>query len=292
MKTQFALARLEVATPISGPLLFWLDGNGKITRSNGSFANPQPNAFSLVQVIDCPQATSVCKSICYVHRLEQDEREVHEKYWVNHNSLRMALETPADFKAVADAFAAWIQEHCAGGFRWHVSGDIISMRHALFIELVCRGTMKTPFWIYTRSFRFLAPLLRVPNLVVNLSVDTENLQEGLALHAKHGLRLCYLTLGGKLPTLPPGSVIFPSHNLRGRDLERPLESWWWRGLRAEQRRMVCPADYFGQSELIRCGPCRKCLKYAGPYAARGGGGMSYALQDDLGGRTTSYESTD
>jgi hypothetical protein len=59
--------------------------------------------------------------------------------------------------------------------------------------------------------------------------------------------------------LPPGSVVFPDYALRGRDLDEPTTAPWWQALSHEQRAMVCPTDFFGQSEAHRCGPCGKCL---------------------------------
>jgi hypothetical protein len=77
----------------------------------------------------------------------------------------------------------------------------------------------------------------------------------------NGARVTYLVDGeGRTPHyLPDGSVLFPDYALRGRHRRDPLEAWWWRGLSPRERTMVCPADYFGQSEAHRCGPCKKCL---------------------------------
>src|SRR5690606_41636977 len=54
--------------------------------------------------------------------------------------------------------------------------------------------------------------------------------------------------------LPDGSVVFPDYANRGRDLEPDARSHpWWQALTERQRRMVCPADFFGQSREYRCG---------------------------------------
>ncbi len=271
--TKFALSPLRVSAEdralSAGPVLyeFWFDGNGKITWDNGTFEQPAANAFSLVQVEDCPGATSVCIKDCYVHRLEEAEPEVHAKYRHNSGEIRRALVDPHQAAAVAVAFAGWIRKHAPQGFRWHVSGDIFSDQYAQFIAGVCLAAPGVPFWIYTRSFQYLQPILNIPNLVVNLSADADNYNAAKALHKAHGLRICYMTVDGALPDtdslarddLPAGSVIFPSHQLRGRDLPEPTDAPWWRGLSLEQRKMVCPPDFFGQSETMRCGPCKKCL---------------------------------
>ena len=36
---------------------FYFDGNSKISASNGTFDEPAPNAFSVVQISDCPGST-------------------------------------------------------------------------------------------------------------------------------------------------------------------------------------------------------------------------------------------
>lgn len=57
-----AFCSVEVHGP--GGLSLWLDGNGKITAGNGTLAEPKPNAFSLVQIEDCPQSTPTCRASC------------------------------------------------------------------------------------------------------------------------------------------------------------------------------------------------------------------------------------
>ena len=257
MPTKFALASMTVVVP-DEKFTFWFDGNGKVTLDNGNFDNPRPNAFSLVQVQDCPFATPACTSVCYVHNLEKAEQEVHEKYRLNSVAIRKALASKYRSK-IENAFANWARINAPRGFRWHVSGDIISAEHAEFIRNVCILAPDILFWIYTRSFVYVEPLVGIKNLVVNLSADEDNFAEALETHKKFGLRVCYLTVDGTVPELPEDSVIFPNYTLRGRDLPKPTDAPWWRSLTKEQKKIVCPPDFFGQSEKLRCGPCRKCL---------------------------------
>lgn len=261
IKTRFAFSSLSI-----GCHTFWFDGNGKITLDNGTFDNPAPNAFSLVQVADCPGATAICKKDCYVNRLEEAEPEVHAKYRHNSSEIRKMLDGGLGHRIdVAEVFASWIKVNARHGFRWHVSGDVFSGEYAAFIAHVCTRAPEVPFWLYTRTFNFLTPLVLVTfgsgNLVVNLSADADNYAEAMAVSKFYrGLRICYMTVDGYLPDdLPDGSVIFPSHQLRGRDLPKPTDAPWWQGLTLRQKKMVCPPDFFGQSERMRCGPCQKCL---------------------------------
>lgn len=259
MDTHFALARLDVDLSDKEKLSFWFDGNSKVTVGNGTYEHPVPNSFSLVQVQDCPFATPTCTSVCYIHNLEKEELEIHEKYQHNSQAIRIALSRKKYQDIVEVEFANWIRGHCKKGFRWHVSGDIFSPEYAYFILTVCRRMPEIMSWIYTRSYDYIGPLLKASNLVVNLSADKDNYQKALALNKKYGLRICYLTVEGEVPELPVGSVIFPSYELRGRDLANPTQAPWWQSLRLDQKRMVCPPDFFGQSESFRCGPCKKCL---------------------------------
>jgi len=266
--TSSATSTKFAAHELKGPdgRSLWIDGNAKITAGNGSFHSPAPNAFSVVEVADCPFRTPTCEKACYVHGLKKLAPIVHGLYEHNSRTIREILSDPPHAGiAWAEDFADWIDQNCLD-FRWHVSGDIFSIKYAEWIQGVCYGSPRTRHWIYTRSFPFLDPLLAVSstlnggNLVINLSCDADNYWLAKRYADEHGLRLCYLTSDGTFPDdLPDGSVIFPDYALRGRDLDKPTDAPWWQSLLPRERKMVCPVDFFGKSESIRCGPCKKCL---------------------------------
>src|SRR3989338_982562 len=261
MSTKFALDSRSVVMPDGRVLTFCFDGNGKVTYGNGSFENPVANSFSLVQIKDCPFATETCKSVCYVHGLEKEEAKIHSKYYENSRTIREILDDPDYALIAAGVFANYITNMCSAGFRWHVSGDIFSRKYAEFIRTVCILSPEVKHIIYTRSFIYIFSLIGIPNLVLNLSADKDNIADARILHKHFGLRICYLTVEGEVPKdLPDGSVLFPAYELRGRDLLKPTEAPWWQSLNSCQRKMVCQPDFFGQSESYRCGPCQKCLK--------------------------------
>lgn len=269
----------------------WVDGNSKVTSGNGSFHRPEPNAFSLVEILDCPGSTPTCRAACYVQGLRANAPDTYKLYQHNSAMIREILQNASDRAAWAYVMGTWIEHNCKGGrdingklarsfvshdsdrrarhggFRWHVSGDIFSEMYAQWIGDVVWFSPSVRHWIYTRSFEHLAPLLHAPtlhNLTINLSCDRDNYERARATREQYAgvrnLRLCYLTIDGSFPAdLPPGSVIFPDYSLRGRQLDEPTEAPWWQGLSADARRMVCPADFFGQSESIRCGICTKCI---------------------------------
>ena len=254
-ETQFCLAKIEY-----NDQYLWIDGNQKITAGNGDYENPMPNAFSIVQVEDCPFSTPTCRSTCYVHNLEKFANPTHQKYRHNSETIRKILECSAIAECWAIEMGRWIEANAKGGFRWHVSGDIFSCEYAKFIAKVCLSSPNIIHWIYTRSFPHVEPLLDAPNLTINLSTDQDNYEVAKQTAKEYGLRLCYLTTDGSLPNdLPKGSVIFPDYSLRAKDT--PLKDHvWWNGLSSEYRKMVCPVDMFGKSANIRCGVCVKCIR--------------------------------
>ena len=250
-----------------------VDGNGKITAGNGTLDHPRPNAFSLLQIDDCPGATEVCKRGCYVHNLEKHAPETHALYRHNSRQIRGILDdTRVDGHGTyANSWAGylgwWINTHASRGFRWHVSGDVFSPKYARWIADVCRYSPHVRHWIYTRSHMpgtgMLAPLLPVAtvnggNLALNLSCDADNYVTARLVARQHGLRLCYMTVDGQVPPdLPEGSVIFPDYALRGGT------TWgedWFGELSPQYKSFVCPVDYHGKSETRRCGPCARCLR--------------------------------
>jgi hypothetical protein len=281
------------AEELSGPggLSLWFDGNGKITRDNGTLDAPKPNAFSLrAQAVtdvkaaqanaeqharrippmeDCPGSTPACRSTCYVGGLEQHARSTYDLYEKNSEVIRQVLSEPELADAWVMVAARWIAENVTS-FRWHVSGDVFSLAYARWIADVCRESRHIEHWIYTRSFEFLEPLVEVAtvrggNLALNLSADRDNYDEALAASvdpvlrggAGHMLRVCYLTIDGEVPEgLSRDDVIFPDYALRG---GTPRGREWFAQLDPDNKAMVCPVDFAGKSERRRCGPCPRCL---------------------------------
>lgn len=251
-ETKFCLAELS-----HGGRRLWLDGNQKICGGNGTFDDPRPNALSLLPVTDCPGATPACREVCYVQGLREHRPDVYARYEENSTTIRKVVAGNLG-PSWAAVLAGWINTHAPGGFRWHVSGDVISWQHAKWIRSVCRMSSGVTHWIYTRSFKLIGPLLGVPNLILNLSADVDNWDKAqrTALGSKPAPRLCYLATCDFVPPLPPGSVIFPDYPLRGC-------AEWLQSLPPAQRKMVCPVDFKDKSERRRCGPCSKCIEGVG-----------------------------
>lgn len=246
-----------------------IDGNQKITWANGSYNAPEPNAFSVVNVEDCPGSTPTCRASCYVQGIEKYASDLFSLYRHNSHEIREILEGVSTYRC-ARQFARWITEHASGGFRWHVSGDVFSEPYAEWIAAVCAYSSYVQHWIYTRSFHLIEPLLSVRtglggNLAINLSADQDNYASARALADRYDLRVCYMVIAdGVVPEgMRDEDILFPDYALRGAKGATPVEiragSEWYQGLANRHRRMICPVDFYSKSEGNRCGPCRRCL---------------------------------
>lgn len=261
IKTSFC----EAVVNVCGFDLYF-DGNSKITAGNGSYLDPKPNAFSLPAASVsssgfCPGSTDACRGSCYVKGLAHHAPDLYARYYQNADALSEFLGDLTLFARSAHAVGSWAAEHAPHGFRWHVSGDVWNLRHALWIRHVCEHARNVQFWIYTRTFEAVPGLAGVRNLSLNLSADAYNFDKAMGTQAAYGGRICYLSSDGHVPrSLPRGSVVFPDYPIRGRDLPDPRSAPFWQSLDIHTQRMVCPTDFFGQSEAHRCGPCSRCLE--------------------------------
>lgn len=256
--TLFCYKEIEVDDNVK----LFVDGNSKITAEDGTYDEPVPNAFSLPHVSTCPGSTEDCRDGCYVHGLQEHAGETYAKYVQNERCIHMALMSHPTAHRAARALGKYISENCSR-FRWHVSGDVFSLRYALWITEVCSLSPDTKHWIYTRSLPLVRDLITAQNLEVNVSADSKNWVDAKAHADAYDLRLCYFSRDGSFPEelrdREKSSVIFPDYNLRGRKLDDPTSAPWWQGIDQGARKMVCPADFFGQSQNMRCGPCKKCF---------------------------------
>jgi hypothetical protein len=225
-----------------------IDGNSKIS----GWDHPAPNALSLPAPGCCPDSTPSCRAACYA----SSERstlpgELRERYTANECTVRAILGATDGGYVAAAQLSRWIAEHCRTvGFRWHVSGDVISDQHAWWIVSVAIMSPEVQHWIYTRTLRAVPILQRAENLAVNISADRDNYPAVVRVAHDTGARLTYLWRGELLPELPQGSVLFPDYSLRAKNGGTLPPAPW--------RAMICPGDFFGQSARLRCGVCTKC----------------------------------
>lgn len=264
---------IHTRVPLARGLSVVIDGNSKITAGNGAYDAPTPNAFSLPAASvpnrfgdygpPCPGSTPTCRASCYVRGLAKHAPDVYAAYRENAAVLDRFLRNTDDslWLDSASALGEWIASNARGGFRWHVSGDVWNGDHAAWIVRVCQQSRDVNHWIYTRTLSVVPILMRAKNLAVNVSGDHDNYADARDCAAQNGARLAYMATDNAVPSdLPPDSIVFPDYPLRGRELAAPTSHPFWQGIDRKTRLQVCPADFFGQSEEHRCGPCSRCMK--------------------------------
>ena len=156
------------------------------------------NAFSLPSgtAFSCPGATSVCEGVCYAGKLEKMYPAFRELAMHNWELLRNASISEM-IDLLTDMIAEFSQE-CAKHniskvFRWHADGDIFSADYAYALAETCKRFPDVQFWIYTRSFSYVAYLESIDNLTVYLSVDSVNREAALGTKDIYPfVRLAYL----------------------------------------------------------------------------------------------------
>ena len=135
------------------------------------------NAFGLPAIKSCPDFTAWCESVCYAFNLQRAWTTVDNL--VTHN-LNLLLDCGSNVsKMVAlldDAVSSVNWYGTEKVFRWHWDGDVFSRQYARAIAQTCLKHPDTQFWIYTRSFRYVADIIDIPNLTVYLSVDPHNIK--------------------------------------------------------------------------------------------------------------------
>lgn len=146
-------------------------------------------------------------------------------------------------------------------FRWHWTGDVESERQARAMSGAMRSFPDIQFWTYTRSFR-LAHLLDAPNLILYLSVDDDNWEEGLWWFCQNGWhREPYGDCTHKLAYM--GTSRSGAGNLLLQAGQRPEKF-----LPSSPREVVewalrtkitsCPVDGGSMEQELACSRCRQC----------------------------------
>jgi hypothetical protein len=171
----------------------------------------QKNSFGLMPGKEgtCPGATygrggcmecvgNNVRPTCYVHKAF---RNAKVKEILEHNTkvLKEATRSEMTRMLVYEFNRFEVEEANAKSpsfnYRLHWAGDVFSMAYAEALAYAIGKAPKTQFWIYTRSFDFVEPLVGVPNLNTFLSLDPCNWLDGLMVHAKYqdqGLKVTYM----------------------------------------------------------------------------------------------------
>lgn len=158
-------------------------------RIANSFGLPAGKAFS------CPNATSVCESICYAGKLEKLYKGVKGALMHNWDALR-----DATYNEMYDMLNSMIMEFrnecerfdAPKQFRIHWDGDFFSDDYAMAWHDVILYNDDVQFWVYTRVPSAATLLRDIANLSLYFSTDSDNVQTALELNANFGIRLALL----------------------------------------------------------------------------------------------------
>lgn len=215
-------------------------GNRKLGRDRiWSFSLPSGTSET------CPGMTSTCGQHCYGIALERYRPTAAAKYRRN-----LVLSRRRDF---ARRMRAFIVAHAIRIVRIHVGGDFYSSEYARKWHRIVRGSPRTRFFCYTRSWRVAAikaaldRLSRLPNCRVWYSADRDT---GVPAGVPPRVRVAWLMTAPD--DVPPTSVdlIFRTRRLRR---QPPLNS----GL------PVCPAeDGVVRTQPATCDVCGRCWRPA------------------------------
>ena len=142
-------------------------------------------------------------------------------------------------------------------FRWHWSGDLFNREYAEAVSLAIRCTPGIRHWIYTRSFDLAELLKDIPNVVVYLSLDPCNWQEGVATYFRTGLfgnqrcKLCFMA-----KTKDPVNAVLQELMYNPAKYGNPTDVVAW----AEKTRVsTCPVDDHKLDLEYGCSKCRQCI---------------------------------
>ena len=162
--------------------------NGKTPTIANTFGLPAGKEYS------CPNATSVCSSVCYAGKLEKVYKGVKATLLHNWELLRNAdsaemvrllNEMIADFKKDCD------KREAKKLFRIHWDGDFFSDEYTRAWKAVITLNPDVKFWVYTRVKSSAEILQGLDNLSLYYSTDVDNKDEAISLKDE-GVRLAYL----------------------------------------------------------------------------------------------------
>lgn len=163
--------------------------NGKTPTIANTFGLPAGKAYS------CPNATSICETVCYAGKLEKIYKGV--KATLLHN---WELLKDADYGVmvgllsdmIADFISDCEKKNAPKLFRIHWDGDFFNDVYTLAWAEVIRINSDVQFWVYTRVPNAAVMLKGIPNLSLYFSTDDENVESATKLKQENGIRLAYL----------------------------------------------------------------------------------------------------
>jgi len=163
--------------------------NGKQAAIANTFGLPAGKNYS------CPNATSVCESVCYAGKLEKLFKGVKTNLLHNWELLKDADQETMEVllsNMINDFIADCDKKSAPKLFRIHWDGDFFNDTYTNAWRNVITNYPNIKFWVYTRVQSAAIILKDIPNLSLYYSTDSENKQIGVSLKKDHGVRLAYL----------------------------------------------------------------------------------------------------
>lgn len=163
--------------------------NGKTPLIANTFGLPAGKEYS------CPNATSVCSSVCYAGKLEKLYKGVKENLIHNWNLLK-----EADHDTMCQLLNDMINDfnkdcekrEAPKLFRIHWDGDFFNETYTLAWKHVILNNPDIKFWVYTRVPSAIKILKDIDNLSLYFSTDDDNEQTAHTLKKTYNIKLAYL----------------------------------------------------------------------------------------------------
>lgn len=163
--------------------------NGKTPNIANTFGLPAGKDYS------CPNATSICSSVCYAGKLEKLYKGVKETLIHNWNLLK---EADHDTKCsllneMIDDFEKDCEKRNAPKlFRIHWDGDFFNEDYTFAWKHTILNHPNVKFWVYTRVPSAVKMLSKIDNLSLYFSTDEDNENAAVELKKTYNVRLAYL----------------------------------------------------------------------------------------------------
>ena len=149
-------------------------------------------------------------------------------------------------------------------YRLHWSGDFFNHEYTLTVAKAIDSHPRINFWGYTRNFDVLDAFSTCTNLVMYLSIDEVNVQQGLLAYEEHNgpmrnnLRLAYM---GKDPSIDAAKAavlrdLEERNRIRVKDGKPSRNTDWLTSLRLSP----CPVDNGGLKYELGCATCGRCFR--------------------------------
>lgn len=140
-------------------------------------------SFSTPSIASCPARTALCSKMCYAQKVERIYKAVGQSYDRN-------FQATDDVDFVAQMVSALTKlaskkKKPMTTFRWHVSGDISSVKYLYDMIKVMQALPNITFYAYTRNWTLknwmshLETLRQLPNFTLFASLDDEHIQLNL-----------------------------------------------------------------------------------------------------------------